>query len=419
MDYHRFNIGRPLSGEMNAWWAENVERGVITTGFQGEPGDDGERHLKAPAKWDWVLAYVSGRGFVGAGRIRGVNTYHRHPAPPAGTLSDHQHERAVVWKYIIRDVNDAIRYDDADLPFPVGTRQRTTDRDAAKELVRRLRQKGESLRAGGPQYWWVPDAVRALGEPSTLKQIEAWLEDKYPKDDHSDLINQACILSVNDANRLHNDKARKDFLTNQGNPKDALFRDGRKTGVKYALYDREKHGIWNVVLNANGKPEAVQIEEGDAHKALHDARRQIASETPPPIESEHDARVWEMRAVAMREGQGPFRQGLLEAYDFKCAVTGCAVVEILEAAHIMPYRGGYTHRTDNGLLLRADIHTLFDKGMLWIDDGGFVQIDDRLSFSEDYMHLRGKKLSYPAEPTCHPKKEHLAHHRKSAAGQSS
>jgi hypothetical protein len=41
MDYHRFNIGKPEAGDMNVWWAENIERGVITTGFEGDPRDKG------------------------------------------------------------------------------------------------------------------------------------------------------------------------------------------------------------------------------------------------------------------------------------------------------------------------------------------------------------------------------------------
>ena len=419
MDYHRFNIGRPEAGDMNAWWAENIARGVITAGFGGDPGDKGERHLKAPAKWDWVLAYVSGKGFVGAGKFKSSETYLLHLTPPEGTLSDHQHERAVVWKYVIRDVNDAIRYDEVDVPFPVGTRQRTTDRDAAKELVKRMRQKGENLRSGDTQYWWVRDAVAAIGRPCTLDEVEAWLETTRPRDDHSDLLDNACILSVNDANRRYHDRARKEFRTNKGNPKDALYREGVRTGVTYELYDREKHGVWDIIPNADGKPEAVRLEDGEAEMALSEAHRQVASEPRPPIDSDHDARIWEMRAVAMREGQGEFRQSLLEAYDRKCAITGCAVVEILEAAHIMPYRGGYTHRSDNGLLLRADIHTLFDKGMLWVDSDGLVQIDERLARSGDYARLRGKALAFPADPTCHPRREHLGHHRVRTARQTS
>jgi hypothetical protein len=227
------------------------------------------------------------------------------------------------------------------------------------------------------------------------------------------------LLSVNDANRRHHDHGRKDFRSDRGNAKDALFRRGVRKGVTYELYDVETHGVWDLVPNSNGKVEAAQLQLSAADTALAEARQHLSSEVVPPISSDHDARAWEMRAVAMREGQGEFRQGLLDAYDRKCAITGCAVVEILEAAHIVPYRGDHTHRTDNGLLLRADIHTLFDKGMVWIDGDGFVQIDERLATSGDYARLRGKKLGYPADPACHPHKGHLAHHRVKAARQPS
>jgi hypothetical protein len=75
IEYHRFNIGKPTDAEdLNAWWEENIDRGVITTGFDGQPSDEGEVHLRALTDGDWVLAYVSGRGFVGAGRVKGVDT---------------------------------------------------------------------------------------------------------------------------------------------------------------------------------------------------------------------------------------------------------------------------------------------------------------------------------------------------------
>src|SRR6202012_5920353 len=106
MEYHRFNIGRPGAvHETNDWWAENLSRGVITAGFDGSPGDEGEQHLRTMSEGDWVLAYVSKRGFVGAGRVLGADTYRLHARLPEGTLSDHRHERRVKWAFVIRDVN--------------------------------------------------------------------------------------------------------------------------------------------------------------------------------------------------------------------------------------------------------------------------------------------------------------------------
>ncbi len=71
-------------------------------------------------------------------------------------------------------------------------------------------------------------------------------------------------------------------------------------------------------------------------------------------------------SVVIRRGQRRFRDALLAAFDRRCAVTGCSVVELLEAAHISPYKGDHTDRPDNGLLLRSDIHTLFDLDLLTI-----------------------------------------------------
>ena len=79
--------------------------------------------------------------------------------------------------------------------------------------------------------------------------------------------------------------------------------------------------------------------------------------------------------IVARRGQGRFRSGLLAAYDERCAVTGTVVTEILEAAHISPYKGDHTNHLANGILLRADIHTLFDLHLLTIthtDDEGYA-----------------------------------------------
>ncbi|MCA9794905.1 MAG: HNH endonuclease, partial [Candidatus Eremiobacteraeota bacterium] len=72
------------------------------------------------------------------------------------------------------------------------------------------------------------------------------------------------------------------------------------------------------------------------------------------------------RSILSRRGQTSFRQALLTAQKV-CAVSGCGLVDILEAAHISPYRGEKDNHTTNGLLLRADIHTLFDLHLLGIE----------------------------------------------------
>jgi hypothetical protein len=247
--------------------------------------------------------------------------------------------------------------------------------------------------------------------------MTSWLAERYPSEDHSDARDNACLLTVNDANRVHHDRGRKDFRSDRGNAKDVLFRNGRFRDVSYTLYSPAKHGVWDL-RKADKRFEAFRVEVSPNEAAWAEASSQAASEERrAPITSDHDARVRVLYAIALREGQGEFKAALLGAYDNQCAVTGCAVKEILEAAHIRPFRGDHTNRTDNGLLLRADIHTLFDRGLLWVDEANRVQIDERLVSSE-YGELRGKLLHLPRNPNDQPHPEHLAYHRVDVAGQS-
>ena len=68
-----------------------------------------------------------------------------------------------------------------------------------------------------------------------------------------------------------------------------------------------------------------------------------------------------------RRGQQEFRLALLNAFGRRCVISGCDVVGVLEAAHIRPYRGTNDNHPSNGLLLRSDIHTLFDLNLLGIE----------------------------------------------------
>jgi hypothetical protein len=83
------------------------------------------------------------------------------------------------------------------------------------------------------------------------------------------------------------------------------------------------------------------------------------------VDPEYEAPKGDLREMALqqirkRRGQSQFRNALLQRYGRRCLVTGCSVVAVLEAAHIDPYRSDINHHPGNGLLLRADIHTLFD-----------------------------------------------------------
>jgi len=125
-----------------------------------------------------------------------------------------------------------------------------------------------------------------------------------------------------------------------------------------------------------------------------------------------DARYRVLREVALRQGQPKFRSDLLRAYRCRCAVTGCDCVEALEAAHIAPYKGKAWNVTTNGLLLRADIHTLFDLHLLTVDPETYsVCLSSRLE-GTSYADLRGRASSLPEFEQERPNREALSFHAK-------
>lgn len=114
----------------------------------------------------------------------------------------------------------------------------------------------------------------------------------------------------------------------------------------------------------------------------------------------------------VRVGQSRFKFALLGAYDGKCAVTGCAVQSLLEAAHILPFAETMDNDVTNGILLRCDIHTLFDRGLLHVDRNYTVMLSDnfRQSNSDEkvYLELHGRKMKLPIERRHRPSVDKLA-----------
>jgi hypothetical protein len=106
-----------------------------------------------------------------------------------------------------------------------------------------------------------------------------------------------------------------------------------------------------------------------------------------------DARERATRGIKIRRGQKNFRDALLAAYGGRCAITGCDIQDVLEAAHITPYLGAETNHVSNGLLLRTDLHTLLDCDLLGIDPATRkVFLAPSLRASVDYGHLHGQSL---------------------------
>lgn len=125
-------------------------------------------------------------------------------------------------------------------------------------------------------------------------------------------------------------------------------------------------------------------------------------EAAEPPDVERDLRNYEQTLVAVREGQGKFRQQLLCAYGSRCAFTQYDVTEGLEAAHVRPYRGAHTNETRNGLLLRADIHNLFDYGIVGVDPEKLTVILNSRAINSKYAPLHGRRLFLPDNPLLSP-----------------
>lgn len=104
-----------------------------------------------------------------------------------------------------------------------------------------------------------------------------------------------------------------------------------------------------------------------------------------------DSRTKVWLQIRQRRGQAAFRKKILDRYGSHCLATGCKILDILEAAHVMPYRGDSDHHPENGLLLRADIHTLFDLNLLGIEPES-LEIRLHPSISQEYSECRDQRL---------------------------
>lgn len=100
------------------------------------------------------------------------------------------------------------------------------------------------------------------------------------------------------------------------------------------------------------------------------------------------------RTTSVRIGQPEFRKALIRRYGHMCAVTGRCPAEVLEAAHLRSFAEHETHILDEGVLLRADVHKLFDKKLLAIDPTTWrVVLAPSLSGYCDYERLDGVKFA--------------------------
>lgn len=121
------------------------------------------------------------------------------------------------------------------------------------------------------------------------------------------------------------------------------------------------------------------------------------------------------QTVRPRLGQGAFRLAITDAYERRCAVSDEKTLPILDAAHIRGYGEGGEHDPSNGLLLRTDIHRLFDLGYVTVSPDHRFEVSHRLKADFDngrhYYDLHGAKVRLPRRGYAEPAAEALSWHR--------
>lgn len=151
------------------------------------------------------------------------------------------------------------------------------------------------------------------------------------------------------------------------------MRDGVPIGVLRQLLQKPNVrykvlGLANILGKAAGYYLLEGILSTDAAKPIAVDYARLAPQMVKTVEDfREDNRIYKLKSVVQRQGQPQFRERLMEIYERRCAISTCDVTDVLEAAHILPYRGQLTNDVSNGIILRADIHILFDEGLLCFD----------------------------------------------------
>jgi HNH endonuclease len=135
---------------------------------------------------------------------------------------------------------------------------------------------------------------------------------------------------------------------------------------------------------------------------------------PNEMSDQEQARYGEPTLVRPRLGQGAFRILVTDNYSRRCAVIGERTLPALDAAHIRPFSDGGAHEISNGILLRRDIHSLFDSGYVTITPDLKLEVSRRIKEEFEngrhYYAMHGSDLRPPDNPSGRPNLKALLWH---------
>jgi len=164
-----------------------------------------------------------------------------------------------------------------------------------------------------------------------------------------------------------------------------------------------------------GQGKTYDTSAADGHALWEAVRLRIQASQPTERPATQTKMFGEPTLLQPHLGTGSFRLLITDFYHRRCAISGQAVLPVLEATHIRPVGEGGIHRVDNGLLLRSDLRHLFDRGYLSIDVDSRVLVSSRLETdypdAESYARFAGRELVLPERPEHRPRREFLDWHR--------
>lgn len=169
---------------------------------------------------------------------------------------------------------------------------------------------------------------------------------------------------------------------------------------------------------ASWRPNIVTFKTYDTGEtegaAIWDAVQERATRLLLSTQDADQARYGAPTLIRPRLGQATFRIVVTDAYERRCAITRERTLPALEAAHIKPYADGGSHNPSNGLLLRRDIHALFDAGYVTVTPSLKFEVSRRIKEEfengRDYYALHGQAIKPPAAPDWQPDAEALRWH---------
>jgi hypothetical protein len=187
---------------------------------------------------------------------------------------------------------------------------------------------------------------------------------------------------------LYGTKKVKTYRSNHGQAWIGLegVLDGR-TLRELCLHPREQNSFRRLRLD-DFRQALQQVADGSPLHILDETAKQLAGGPEGHV----------VRPVRVRVGQAGFRSKLLAEYGSQCAVTGAAPKTVLEACHLYSYAEVGKHEDQGGLLLRRDIHRLFDQGLIAVDEMGAIDVAEEIRIYPTYRALHGEFIGVSLTP---------------------